>query len=148
MGDDISIAKSLQNLGVAFECLGSFDEAIDCYHHSVATFNDVRSRLKFLDEFKISLRNLHQKVYVSLWRLLVKQGKFSEGLISAEQARAQALNDLIELKYSPVKQQTESGSGTETIQNVLSCLPSNTVFIAIGKQEVIFWVCQKKSILS
>ena len=145
MGDDISIAKSLQNLGVAFESLGSFDEAIDCYHHSVATFNDVRSRLKFIDELKISLRNLHQKVYVGLWRLLVKQGKFSEGLISAEQARAQALNDLIELKYSPVKQQTESGSGTETMQNVLSCLPSNTVFIAIGEQEVIFWVCQKEN---
>ena len=145
MGDDISIAKSLQNLGVAFESLGSFDEAIDCYQHSVATFNDVRSRLKFLDEFKISLRNLHQLVYVRLWRLLVKQGKFSEGLIAAERARAQALNDLIELKYSPVKQQAESGSGTETMQNVLSCLPSNTVFIAIGEQEVIFWVCQKEN---
>ena len=79
VGDDISIAKSFQNLGVAFESLGSFDEAIDCYHHSVATFNDVRSRLKFNDEFKISLRNLHQLAYVSLWRLLVKQGKFSEG---------------------------------------------------------------------
>ena len=145
VGDDIGIAGSFQNLGLCFESLGSFDEAIDCYRHSVATFNDVRSRLKFNDEFKISLRNLHQGAYVSLWRLLVKQGKFSEGLISAERARAQALNDLIELKYSPVKQPSESGSGTEAIQNVLSFFPSNTVFIAIVEQEVIFWVCQKEN---
>ena len=145
VGDDTAIASSLHNIGVSFQSLGSFDKAIDCYRHSVATFNDVRSRLKCNDEFKISLRNLHQVTYVSLWRLLVKQGKFSEGLISAERARAQALNDLIELKYSPVKQQAESGSGTETMQNVLSCLPSKIVFIAIERQGVIFWVCQKEN---
>ena len=130
-----------QNLGVAFESLGSFGKAVDCYHHSVATFNDVRSRLKF-NGFTMSLCNLHQVAYANLWCLLVKQGKFLEGLFSAEQARAQALKDLIELKYS-VKQEAGSGTGNKTINDMLSCLPSNTVVIAIEKQEVIFWVCQK-----
>ena len=143
VGDDVGIASAFHNLGTGFQCLGSFQEAFHCYHHSVAKFNDVRRRLEFNDKFKISLRNMHQRAYVSLWRLLVKQGKVLEGLFSAEQARAQALKDLTELKYSPVKDQAGSGTEIATIHAILSFLPSNTVFVAIGEQEVIFWACQK-----
>jgi len=145
VGDDIGIATSFQNLGASFKFLGSVEEAIACYRQSVAMFNGVRSRLKLNDEFKVNLRNLYQVSYASLWRLLVKEGKFSEGLISAERTRAQALNDLMELKYCSAKQQAASETETETIHDIVSCLPSNTVFIAIEKQGVIFWVCQKEN---
>ena len=145
VGDEVDIASSFYNLGICFESLGSYDEALDCYHHCVATFNDVRRRLEFNDEFKMSFRNLHQDAYVSLWRLLVRQGKFLAGLLSAEQARAQALKDLMELKYYPVKDQAGSGSPNgSTAHEILNCLPSNTVFIAIEEQEVIFWIYQQE----
>ena len=143
VGDDVGIASVFYNLGNSFQCLGSFHEAIHCYHHSVAKFNDIRRRLEFNDRLKISLRNMHQGAYVSLWRLLVKQGKVLEGLFSAEQARAQALKDLMELKYSPVKDQAGSGTEIATIHDILSYLPSNTVFVAMGDKELIFWACQK-----
>ena len=145
VGDEVDIASSFYNLGICFESLGSYDEALDCYHHCVATFNVVRRRLEFNDDFKMSFRNLHQVAYVSLWRLLVRQGKFLAGLLSAKQARAQALKDLMELTYYPVKDQAEPGSPSgSTAHEILNCVPSNTVFIAIEEQEVIFWIYQKE----
>jgi len=143
VGNDVDIANSFHNLGNHLKSLGVFQGALDCFIHSVAKFNEVRRRLEFDDHYKISLRNMHQGAYVSLWRLLVKQGKVLEGLFSAEQARAQALKDLMELKYSPAKDQAGSGTEIATIRDILSFFPSNTVFIAIGEQEVIVWTCQK-----
>ena len=145
LGCLVGIAQSFFNIGGDLMGLGSLHEALDCYHHSVATFNDVRRRLEFKDEWKVSLRNEYQWAYTALWRLLVRQGKVLEGLISAEQGRAQALVDLIELKYSLVKEQAGSRAGIATIHDILGCLPSNTVFIAIEGKEVIFWVCQKEN---
>jgi len=142
--DKVQIGTSLYNIGAVFQSLGSFDESVDYYRHSVATFNDVRRLLEFKDEWKMSLRNLHQSVYVSLWRLLAKQEKIVEALLSAEQGRAQALNDLMELKYGPERTEADSGKESgESADDVLSWLPLNTVFIALEETEVIFWVLQK-----
>ena len=142
-GDLVGIARAFNNRGANLEFLGFLQEALDCYHHSVTTCNDIRRRLKFNDEWKVSLRNMHNGAYNNLRRLLVKQGKVLEGLLSAEQGRAQALKDLMELKYSSVNDQAGSENGIATIHDILGCLPSNTVFIAIVGDRVIFWVCQK-----
>ena len=143
VGDKVGVAKSFYNLGHCFESISSTKDAIEYYNSSVTMLNDVRENLQMNDEWKISLRNFYQIVYTSLWRLLLNQGKIVEALFSAEQGRAQALKDLIEMKYAPettcIGLETDKG----TIHDMLSCLPSNTVFIAIEKQEVIFWVCQK-----
>ena len=118
-------------------------DALEYYQRSVTKFNNIRDRLQLNDKWKISLRDNYQIVYTCLWRLLLKQGKVIEALFAAEQGRAQALKDLMEFNYA--FETTGAGLGTEirTIYELLSCLPLNTIFIAMEEKEIIFWVCQK-----
>ena len=142
-GDRVLIGKSFCNLGVAFHSIGSLCQAVECHLHSIKTLNDVRRDLASNDDWKVSLRHLHQKVYVNLWRLFLKQDKVVKALLAAEEGRAQALNDLIEFKYASKNTQAESCTEIKTITDIYSYLPSNTVFIALGNQKVFFWVLQK-----
>ena len=141
--DKVGVACSLYGLGRCFNSLGCASEALNHYHCSVTAFNDIRGRLQFNDEWKISLRHTYNVAYASLWRLLLTEGKVLKALFSADQGRAQALKDLIEFKYG--FQTTPSGSGAVngTENEILKCLPANTVFIANESREVIFWICQK-----
>ncbi|KAL9965107.1 hypothetical protein ACROYT_G028860 [Oculina patagonica] len=136
--DRVGEAQSFYNLGLSFELEGSLLKARDCYHSSVRVFNDVRRDLLCKDEWKVSYRNLNSSVYTCLWRLLLKQGDVVEALFAAEQGRAQALEDLMNSKYT-----------IETVQNkqrttfdAFSGLPSNTVFMAVDKTEIVFWIIQ------
>ena len=143
LGDKVTTGKLFCNLGFDFESMGCLSKAIDCHRQSITALNDLRRDLAFNDDWKVSLRNLYQRVYVSLWRLLLKQDKIVEALLSAEQGRAQALNDLMELKYASKNTLAESCTEMEPITDILSGFASNTVFIALEAQEVIFWVLQK-----
>ena len=143
MGDKVSIGQAFYNLGFTFQSIGSLRQAVECHLHSIETLNDVRRDLAFNDDWKVSLRHLYQEVYVNLWRLFLVQGKIVEALLSAEQGRAQALNDLMEFKYASKNTRAESCTEIKTITDIYSYLPFNTVFIALGDQGVIFWVLQK-----
>ena len=50
--------------------------------------------------WKISLRDTYHKVYTNLWLLLLKEGKVLEALVTVEEGRAQALNDLLKVTYA------------------------------------------------
>lgn len=143
VGDNVSLASLSYDLGTSFESVGSIREALDHYTTSVATYNDIRDHLKFNDEWKISLRDTYPMGYNRLWRLLLNQGKVVKALFFAEQGLAQALKDLMELKYAFEANHAGLGTVDEIVNDILSCLPSNTVFKAVFKQELIFGVCQK-----
>ena len=51
----------------------------------------------------------------------------------------------MQLNYSFKRSDAYGGSGTgvKTINKLLSYLPPNTIFIAFGENELIFWVCQR-----
>ena len=66
-----------------------------------------------------------------------------EALLSAEQGRAQALKDLLELKYAAKDTQVLSGTEIEIVVDISGFLPCSTVFIALEHQEAILWVFQK-----
>ena len=141
--EKVVIGSVLHNLGTVFQSMGSSCKAVEYHQHSIKTMNDVRRDLAFNDDWKVSLRNLYQNAYVSLWRLLLKQGKIVEALLSAEQGRAQALNDLMEFKYASKQYRAESGTEIETIADIVNGFPSSTIFLALEQQELIFWVFQK-----
>ena len=98
--------------------------------------------LQIRDEWKISFRDQYQTTYASLWRLILAEGKVTEALFSAEQGRAQALKDLIELNYAFQRSNVASGTDNGTVDELLSYLPPSTIFTAFGENELIFWVCQ------
>ena len=141
--DKVQIGQSFYHLGAVFQSTGSIFEAADCFQQSVTTLNDVRHHLMFKDDWKVSLRNLHQYAYFSLWRSLLWQDKIMEALLAAEQGRAQALKDLLEFKYAAKNTRVESGTEIETVADISGFLPCTTVFIALEHQEVVMWVFRK-----
>lgn len=106
-----------------------------CYERSLKQFDAIRARdcHKSKDEWKINLRNEYQLVNIALWEILIKQNKIDQALFSAEKGRAEALMELVESKYGI------SGKQEFTVE-MLSTLPSSTVFMAVGRKEIYFWV--------
>ena len=143
VGNKEGAAKANHSLGLFYEELGSFPDALYFYQNSVEILNGLRDGLQSRDEWKISLRHMYQYVYSDLWGVLLKQEKVDEALTAADQGRAQALNDLLKSNYGfeefrPVE---------ETKLDTLSCLPSNTIFIALRKSAIFHWVIQKGKVV-
>lgn len=133
----------LYGLGCTFESQDILLQAADYYQSSVKKLNDIRTDLQLKDEWKISFRHFSETVYARLWRTLLKQDKVVKSLIAAEQGRAQALKHLMKVKYSIQPSNLESDTMEEMISSIPRRMSPNTIFIALGKQEIIFWVSQK-----
>ena len=143
LNDKLGEVVACFNLGNDFDCLDQVPVAIEYYQLGITLLNDIRDRLQLNDELKISLRDQHQISYTALWRLMLADGKVTEALFSAEQGRAQGLKDLMALNYSFEAYDAESPKENGTICELFSSLAPNTIFMAIGENELIFWVCQK-----
>ena len=143
VGDRIQEGEVYNNIGSVYDGLDELEEAIHYYDNSVKTFNHIRSKLISNDEWKISLRNTYKKAHSKLWRLLLKQGKVVEALLTADQGRAQALNDLLETKYGLERVRQEIGTLTASTPDILNYLPSNTAFIGINEEGIFFWVNER-----
>ena len=137
-------AAAYEKLGISFESLGRLPEALEYYQSSVRSFNHVRSLLKTKDEWKIGFRDVFNKSYKALWRVLLKQGKITEALFAAEKGRAQALTDLMESQFGIQANQAESRTEAEEHELDMSdYLSSCTVFQAVEKGKINLWVLLK-----
>ena len=143
LGDTFGEGIAYSNLGGSLESLGQVPSALRYYRLSVASFNNVRDRLQLNDEWKVSLRDRYQAVYAALWRLMLAEGNVEEALFSVEQGRAQGLKDLIELNYAFERSDGGSGKDDGTVTELLSYVPPDTIFMAFGRNELVFWVCQR-----
>ena len=148
LGDKLEEGTTYTSLGTCFKYKGQVPVAIGYYQLSISSFNNVRDRLPLNDEWKISLRDQYQTAYTSLWRLLLAEGKIVEALISAERGRAQGLKDLMALNYGLEVKDAESDEGDMiTFFELSSHFPTNTIFMALGENKLIFWVCQEGTVL-
>ena len=139
-GNSVWLADSFFNVGRSLESLGQLDKAADFYKRCLSIYDDLRGRLKFEDEWKMSVRNVYQTEYASTWHLLLRQGKVIEALLSADKGRAQSLRDQLEWRYELQTNETETG----TINRVSSrVFPSNTISIAIDDRDLVFWVLRE-----
>ena len=134
-GDDAEQGNAYFGLGCSYESLGSLDEALHCYESSLKKFNAIRDRRQPKDEWKINLRNEYHLVNIALWGILIKQKKIDEALLAAEKGRAEALIDLLESKYRFTRKQEVAPEMPQVPK-----LPSNTLFLSIGRKEIYFWV--------
>ena len=108
VGDKNEEGGAYWALGNNFESQGLLPEALVNYQSSVKVLNDVRNLLESKDEWKIGFRSVCNPSYISLWRVLLKQGKTVEALLAAEGGQAQALRDLMRSHY--LFQASQSGS--------------------------------------
>ena len=137
-------ALAYYSLGLLYTDLSDLSKAEDCLKSSVDLYDNIRDLLHLRDDWKISLRNRHRKAYNVLWAVQLKQNKIIEALSSAERGRAQALMDLLQTKYGmELVQSSWSAENTEAVFDILRYLPSQTVFLAIFKSSIHFWVLEK-----
>ncbi|XP_022791436.1 tetratricopeptide repeat protein 28-like [Stylophora pistillata] len=129
------------NLAQVFEYQEFALKAISFYNSGLTKYDEVRAQLQFKDEWKISYSETYNLAYRQLWRLYLKQGQVLNALRTAERGRAQALRDLMEMKYISRGEHFSwfSSSLKSSVFN-FRCLPTTTVFMAISEEEIVFWV--------
>ena len=101
-----------------------------------------RANLRFRDDCKISFRDMQRNAYTCLWRLHLEQNQILDALLSAEQGRAQALSDLICLRYELKEIQPRSHTlGNFDFDVLVSGAVSNTVFMPVDSKErkIFYW---------
>ena len=138
VGDRCGEGCACFSLGYHFELSGCFQEALDFYRSSVKVYNNVRHLFQGNDARKVNFRDMHHNSYTALWRTLVRVSKTDEALFGAEEGRAQALVDLLKLRYGLKSLPSES---------VASSVSTQTVFVALERNTINLWLlCKGKDI--
>ena len=123
--------------------LGFPSAAVVLYQTSVQQFNHFRNLLQTKEDWKISLRHQHRLAYTALWNVLLILNRTEEALVAAEKGRAQALVDLLVSQYGfEEDQHGEAPQEEEPLSELLTCVPFNTIFLAVNINELNVWVLQ------
>ena len=143
VGDKAGEGIAYGNLSNAYHRLGDFQKAVQCYKNSVISLDHIRRNLISNDEWKITLKSTYDNINLRLWELQFKEGKVIEALLTADQGRARALNDLLEFKYGLKGLRPEIGTLSARPSDFASYLPTNTAFMGISGRAIVLWVNEK-----
>ena len=141
-GQRIIVGNYLANLGRTYESSGDLHQAVDYYQRSTKLFNELRV-LQVDDALKVIFRNARQDIYQSLCRTLLKLSKFDEALCAADQGRAEALLDLIKLRYGSQLAVSGSVEAKPGISEMVTDISGPTLFVALLGNAVNLWVIGK-----
>ena len=147
VGDKNGIAQALCRLATNFERQECLQTALDYYISSREIFNNVRASFLLHDNWKISYRNVRKTAYNGVWRVLLLKGEHVKALLAAEEGRAQALRDIVDLKYS--FRQTLTWSNSRKCSDCLSLrnVSSDVVFLAITGPYIALWVIRNGEVV-
>ncbi|CAH3177381.1 unnamed protein product [Porites lobata] len=135
--------KAYYNLANVYHSVEDFQKAVQCYKNSLIALDHIRRNLISNDEWKITLKSTYDHINLRLWELQFKEGKVSEALLTADQGRAQALNDLLEFKYGLKELHPEIGTLSARPSDFACYLPPNTAFMGISEGGIVVWVNEK-----
>ena len=140
IGDRYGEACALYGLGCDYEFSGCLHEALAFFRSSVKAYDHVR-HLQVQDSFKLSFSDTHQDAYTALYTSLVRLSKTDEALCAAEQGRAQALLDLMRLRFGLESSPSdhEIPDAGIVISSVVSCLSTKTVFVSLEHNRINLW---------
>ena len=144
VGDRAGEGRAYGNLGIVYHSLGEFQKAVQYYKNSVIAFEHIRGNLISEDEWKIGLKSTYDQSNLRLWELQLNLGKVIEALLTADQGRAQALNDLLEFKYGLKGLRPEIGTLCARPSDFASYLPPNTAFMGVSEGGIVLWVNEKE----
>ena len=140
VGNKNEVAGAFYSLACSLKREGCLARALVCYHMSVVLYNGIRASLQLKDQLKIFYRNNHKAAYTGLWDIHLKQGEVVKALLVADEGRAQALRDLLEVKYVSGAPYYHANSVKNPSFVSPSRISSSTVFIAVSGPYVVFWV--------
>ena len=112
---------------------------------SVETHNTIRGSLISKDVWKIRYRTVWTNAYTYLWQVLIMLQKTNEALYAAEQGRAQALQDALEMKYDFPSFPHSCNKREEEVTNISRKTSTLTTFLAIQNETINLWVLGKES---
>ena len=138
VGDRCGEACAYYNLGGDYELSGCLHEALDLFYSSVKAYDNAR-HLQVEDYFKLCFRDMHQDAYTALYATLVRLSKIDDALCVAEHGRAQALLDLMKLRFGLQSPPSETPGAGEVISGVVNCLSTKTVFVSLGHNRINLW---------
>ena len=152
LGDRADEGRAYNNLGMVYHKLGDFNQAIEYHKQHLSIAKELGDRAgkgraynhEDKDELKVTFDNAYHRCYDSLWRTLLKLSKIDEALCIADQGRAQALLDLIKLRYG--SQLAVSGSveaAKSGISEMVTDISGSTLFVALQGNAVNLWVIGK-----
>ena len=127
------------------QCLASsgfLSDAVPFFQCTVQHHNYMLGQKVLNDGIRIDLREAHQVSYKVLYLALLQLRRTEEALFAAEKGRAQALADLLASQYGFEARQHDQLSQRETASELLTCTPSNTVFLAVSQNEIHVWLLQ------
>ena len=139
-GDKCGEGCACLRLGYNCESSGCLNCALEFYRSSVRAYDNVRCRLGDEDVLKINFREMHQNAYTALWTTLVRLSRTEEALSAAEQARGQALTDLMEQQYGLKLPLSGSFDLEEIISGRVLDVSTQIVFVALEKKKINLWV--------
>ena len=137
--DPIGQAIACYHIGVVHESFALLSKAVNYYRLSIRYFDETRRLLQSEDAWKISFRDKNGFAYTALWTALLKNGEVDEALYAAEQGRAQALADILKMQYGVDEKPTMK----ITIPLIMKDLASQTVFTALERNTISFWLLRE-----
>ena len=143
--DPVGQGFACYRLGLFHEFLGSLCKALNFYRLSIKHFDETRRLLQAEDAWKISFRDTKQVAYTALWTALLKNRQVDEALFAAEQGRAQALTEILKVRFRVVEEPTSAIARTETISTLMNYLPLQTVFLALAGNTISLWLLRRAS---
>ena len=139
LGDRTGEGLAYYHCGVCFQKLGAIEDALSSYRKSVKVLNEVRNLLQSNDEWKISLRNEYDVLYKAFVSLLITQNKTPEALLTSEQGRAQALEDLMMSKYD-FKPEVQNDLEEIRLTDIYNCTKSDVAYVSLHGNDISIWL--------
>ena len=136
VGSKVEQGNAYYAFGNVYEQLANLPEAFNCFQSSVQIFKDVKACFQSKDDWKINFQDNCQCAYIGSWRVLVKQGKWIDGLLTAEEGRAQALMDLMTSQYGLQGNIPEP----DVQENGARNLQPNTLFLSLDENTLHRWL--------
>ena len=147
VGDRAGEGRAYHNLGISYLKLDSLNEALANFRLSVETHNTIRASLISKDVWKISYRTVAKNAYTYLWQVLIMLQKTNEALYAAEEGRAQALQDALEIKYGFPSFPHRCNKPEEEVTNISRKTSTLTAFLAIQMKQLIHGYWDRKATL-
>ena len=112
---------------------------------SVETHNTIRGSLISKDVWKIHYRTVWTNAYTYLWQVLIMLQKTDEALDAAEQGKAQALQDALEIKCGFPSFPHRCNKPEEEVTNISRKTSTLIAFLAIQNETINLRVLGKES---
>ena len=144
VGDWSGEGRAYYNLGISHLNLDPLKEVLAHFRFSVETHNTIRASLISKDVWKISFRTIWKNAYTYLWQVLIMLQKTDEALDAAEQGRAQALQDALEIKYGFPSFPHRCNKPEEEVTNISRKTSTLIAFLAIQNETINLRVLGKE----